>query len=222
MLRLLDKNSLYRCPIVTITDPAELEHAEQQLFHSVQSESFPSEKSNLLKSSPLSRTSKIAHFSPFVGPNGLIRASGRSKQLNVATIDVKHSVVLDGRHPMVRILLEHLYKNHCHQGVDYLRALVQQRFAVVTLRTSLRTIVSRCITCRKRRAKILTPMMSDLPRERLAFKEPPFSNTDIDCFGPSLYLSNDLQRIDGAFFLPASRLVPSFSRWSRAWTQVAA
>ena len=131
MLRLLDKNSLYRCPTVAITDPAELEHAEQRLFYIVQSELLPSEKSNLLKSSPLGRTSKIAQFSPFIGPNGLIRASGRTKQLNVATIDVKLPVVLDGC-----LLLEHLHKPHCHQGVDYVRALVLQRLAVVKLRTT--------------------------------------------------------------------------------------
>ena len=176
MLRLLDKNSLYRCPTVAITDPVELEHAEQRWFYVVQSLSLPSEKSNLLKSSPLSRTSKRAQFSPFLGQNDLIRASGRTKQLNVAIFDVKHPVDLDSRHPLMRLLLEHLHKTHCHQSVDYLRALVQQSFAVVKLRTSLRTIVSQRVTS--------TPMMSDLPRERLAFKQPPYSNTSIDYFGP--------------------------------------
>ena len=146
--------------------------------------SHSSEKNTLLKSSPLNRTSKIAQISPFSGPNGLIRASGRTKQLNEATFDVKHPVVLDGRHPLVRLLLEHQHKIHCHQGVNYLRAFVQQRFAVVKLRTILRTIVSRCITCRKRRVETLTPMMSDLPRGRLAFKKPPFSNAGVDYFGP--------------------------------------
>ena len=88
MLRLLDKNSLYRCPTVAITDPAELEHAEQRLFYIAQSESFPCGKNSLLNSSPLSRTSKIAQYSHFIGPNGLIRPTGRTKQLNVATFDV--------------------------------------------------------------------------------------------------------------------------------------
>ena len=130
-----------------------------------------------------SADSKIAQFPPFIGPNGLIRASGRTKHLSVAIFDVKLPVVLDSRHPMLRLLSEHLPKKHFHQGVDYLRALVQQRFAVVKLRTTLRTIVSRCITCLKRRAETSTPMMLDLPRERLAFEEPPFSNTGIDHFG---------------------------------------
>ena len=106
------------------------------------------------------------------------------KQLKIATFDVKHPIILDARHPLLKLLLEHLHTQHCHQGVDYLRALVQQRFAVVKLRTALRTVVSRCVVCRKRRAETLTPIMTDLPHERLAFKKPPFSNTDVDYFGP--------------------------------------
>ena len=121
---------------------------------------------------------------PFIGPNGLLRASGRTKNLDVATFDVKHPIILDARHPLIKLLLEHLHTQNCHQGGDYLRALVQQRFAVVKLKTVLRTIVSRCVVCRKRRAGTLTPIVADLPRERLAFKEPPFSNTGIDYFGP--------------------------------------
>ena len=114
---------------------------------------------------------------------GLLRASGRTNKLLIATFDVKHPIILDARHPLIKLLLEHLHTQHCHQGVDYLRALVQQRFAVIKLRTALRTIVSRCVVCHKRRAETLTPIMADLLSETLALKEPPFSNTGVDYFG---------------------------------------
>ena len=184
VLRLSPKNRDYRTITGAIMDPAELENAEQRLFYLSQAESFHVEKSSLLKSTPLSKTSNFAQFSPFIGPNGLLRASGRTKNLDVATFDVKHPILLDARHPLVRLLLEHTHVQHCHQGVDYLRALIQQRLAVVKLQATLRTIVSRCVTCCKRRAETVTPVMADLPRERLAFKEPPFSNTGVDYFGP--------------------------------------
>ena len=185
VLRLLSRNKDHKTNSCVITDPAELENSEQRLLYLTQAESFHAEKSNnLLKSTPLSKSSKIVRFSPFIGPNGLLPPSGRTRLLETATFDVKHPILLDARHPLVRLLLEHLHSQHCHQGVDYLRALVQQRFAVVKLRAVLRTIVSRCLTCRKRKAETLTPIMSDLPRERLAFKEPPFSNSGIDYFGP--------------------------------------
>ena len=184
MLRLLPKNESKRTDTGFITDPTELDNAQQRLFHLVQLESFNTEKKCVLKSLPLSKSSKIVDFSPFIGPNGLLRASGRTKQLDVASFDMKHPILLDSRHPLVRLFLENFHINQCHQGVEYLRALIQQEYAIVKLRPTLRSIVSRCITCRKRKAETLAPMISDLPRERLAYREPPFRNTGIDYFGP--------------------------------------
>ena len=152
LMRLIPKNEAYRSKTCTITDPSELENAQTKLFCLAQSESFPIEKKLLLKNSPLSRSSKLLQFSLFIGPNGLLRATGRTKQLDVSSFDAKHPVLLDSRHPVTRLFLEQLHRAHCHQSVDYLRALVQQQFAIVKLRTALRSIVQICVTCRKRRA----------------------------------------------------------------------
>ena len=184
ILRILPKFSCNRTKTGSITNPVELESAEQKLFFLVQSESFPNETKILLKSHPVSRPSIIKDFSPFIGSNGLLRAQGRTKNLEVANFDVKHPILLDSRHPAVRLFLEHLHEKHCHQGVEYLRALIQQKFAIVKLRTTLRTIQTRCVTCRKRKAETLTPIMADLPKERLAFAARPFTNTGLDYFGP--------------------------------------
>ena len=120
VLRLLSRNRDYRTNSCVITDPAELENSEQRLLYLTQAESFHAEKSNLLKSTPLSKSSKIVRFSPFIGPKGLLRSSGRTRLLETATFDVKHHVLLDARHPLVRLFLKHLHSQHCHQGVDYL------------------------------------------------------------------------------------------------------
>ena len=131
MLRLLPKNESKRTDNGFITDPAELDDARQRLFHLVQLESFDTEKKCLLKSSPFNKSSKIAEFSPFIAPNGLLRASGRTKQLDVATFEMKHPILLDSRHPLVRLFLENFHRNQCHQGVEYLRALIQKEYAIV-------------------------------------------------------------------------------------------
>ena len=173
ILRLLPKNEAYSSITGAITDPSELENAQMKLFCTTQSESFPTEKRNSLKNSPISSSSKILQFSPFIGPLGLLRATGRTKKLDVSSFDAKHPTLLDSHHPVTRLFLENFHRTHCHQGVDNLRALVQQQFAIVKLKTALRTIVLRCVTCRrKRRAEFLSSMMADLPRERLALKEP--------------------------------------------------
>ena len=97
---------------------------------------------------------------------------------------MKHPILLDSRHPLVRLYLQYLHNKHCHQGVENLRALIQQRFAIVKLRATLRSIQSKCVACRKRKAVMLNRMMADLPKERLAFGYPPFTNTVLDYFGP--------------------------------------
>ena len=97
MLRPLSKSSLYTTSTAAITDAAELEIAEQHLFFIVQTESFLKAKRNLLKFSPLGSKSKIAQFSPIIGSNNLVRAFGRTKQLQIATFDVKHPIILDAR-----------------------------------------------------------------------------------------------------------------------------
>ena len=97
-------------------------------------------------------------------------------------------MLLDSRHTAVRIFLEHLHEKQSHQGVECLGALIRQKFAIVKLRTALRTIQSRCVTCRKRKEETLTLMMADLPEERLAFASPPFTNTGLDYFSP-FYIS---------------------------------
>ena len=170
MLRLLPQNEVFRTATGSIADPMELTNAQQKLFYLTQEESFPMEKKSLLNQAPISASSKLRQFTPFVGPKGLLRATGRTEQLAASNFDAKHPILLDSRHPVVRLYLEQLHETHCHQGADYLRALVQQQLAIVKLRTALRSIVSKCVTCRKRRARTLNPIMSDLPRERLALK----------------------------------------------------
>ena len=118
-------------------------NAQKRLFYRIQQESFPVETKYLLKQSPVSNSFKISQFSPFIGPQGLLRALGRTKQLAVSIFDANHPILLDSRHPAVRLYLEQLHETHCHQGVDYLKALVQQEFAIVNLGTAVKSIVSK-------------------------------------------------------------------------------
>ena len=120
ILRISLKFSCNRTKTRAITDPVELENAEQKLFFLVQSESFTNVTENLLKSCPSSKPPTIKDFSPFIGPNALLRAQSRTKHLEVANFDVKHPILLDSRHPAVRLFPERLLEKFCHQGVEYL------------------------------------------------------------------------------------------------------
>ena len=93
------------------------------------------------------------------------------------------SAILDSRHPAVRLFLkkEHLV-NH-HEGVDFLRACIQRRYAVLKLRSALRSIKFNCVLCRKRRKNFVQLMLANLPTERLFYGSTLFFNLGMDYFG---------------------------------------
>ena len=184
LLRILPKHASYRTPDRIICNPDELRVAEAKLQFLMQLESFPVEQKLLFDGKQINKKSRIAPFSPFIGPNALIRSTGRLKRLVEADYDLKHPIILDSRHPAVKLFLLKAHLENHHEGVEFLRAFIQRRFAIIRLRPALRSIKHNCILCRKRSADTVKPMMADLPVERLSYGNPAFSNSGIDYFGP--------------------------------------
>ena len=186
VLQLLPKHAGYRNLDDSITYPTELDEAERHLQYLVQGESFETERKDLLDIIFDKRSSRIAPHSPFISPNGLIRSSGRIKRLIEVGFNVKYPIILDARHPFVKLFHEHTYVKNYHQSVEYLRSIVQENYTVLKLRSSLRSIKAHCLRCREFQLVAVTmqPIMSDLHKERLAYQYPPFTNTGVDYFGP--------------------------------------
>ncbi len=141
---------------------------------------------SLTAGSHVSKRSKLAPHVPFVGPRGLLRSRGRTKKLSELEFGTKFPILLDAKHPLVCLLLTKSHHDSFHMGVEYIRSKVNQEFCILGLRAALRSIQSRCVLCRKRRAQPLEPVMADLPAERLGYKQPCFAFTGIDYFGPLL------------------------------------
>ena len=173
LMRVHHRHKKFRTNDRSLQDPLELDIAEEKVQYLAQSESFPGIRKQLLQGKCCSRSSSLLPYSPFVGQGGL----------GVA-FDMKHPILLDARHPVVNLFLWQLHNVYHHQSVDYLRAVAQQKYAILKLRTVLRSIHSKCVFCRKRRAMTVTPLMSDLPTERLSHQSPVFWNTGVDYFGP--------------------------------------
>ena len=77
VLRLLPPHESYRTVDGSIADPVELDKAERHLQYLVQSESFNTERSDILENKSIKKSSRIAQFTPYIGPHGLIRSSVR-------------------------------------------------------------------------------------------------------------------------------------------------
>ena len=65
-----------------------------------------------------------------------------------------------------------------------MRSVLNMKYAILGLRRLVRSIESHCVTCRKRKASTIQPILSNLAVERLESKQPPFNHTGVDYFGP--------------------------------------
>ena len=134
--------------------------------------------------------------------------------------DTKHPIILDARHTLVRLLARSLHHKHFHQGLDYMRSVLNMKYAILGLRRLLRSIENQCVTCRKRKASTIQPIMSDLPVERVGYKQPPFNHTGVDYFGPLYVPVRRSTEKDGDSFLLASPPGLYTLRLYHLWTPV--
>ena len=139
---------------------------------------------DLLNIKSVKKSSRIAQFTPFIGPHDIFRSSGRLRQLVEIDFDTKHPIVLDERHTVVKLFLRHTYLKNHNRGIHYLRSKVQEHLAIFKLRFTLLSIKSNCVLCRRFLAATIQLIMADLPKESLACQSPPFTNTWVDYFGP--------------------------------------
>ena len=167
-------------PVLTVD---ELAKAEMCIWSQVQLESFPKEVLSLYSDNVVPSNSQLAPLVPFL-INGLIRARGRLRKASCLSFEQKHPVILSSKHLVVKMFLNDVHISNAHEGVEYLRSIVQQLFWILRLRSELRRIRLKCVFCTKRAPMISAPMMADLPLERLGFGNAPFAFTGIDFFGP--------------------------------------
>ena len=99
-LRLSPRYRHFRSINGKIEDPSELENAEKKLFYLSQVDSF----ANDLFATKGQNTGKLRllSYSPFIGPDNLLRSQRRVRRLSDVGYDTKHPVILDGKHPFIK------------------------------------------------------------------------------------------------------------------------
>ena len=199
ILQLNPKFNHFRGTIANIVKPSEIDNSQRMLFLLSQKEAFPSEFKLLSSEKYVKNVSPIATLSPFIDPDGLLRSIGRISRFSELEFKNKYPIILDGRHPLVKLFVAHQHNKHEHQSIDYLRSVIQIEYAILKLRSLLRNIELNCKNCRKRKLKTITPFMSDLPIERLGYRQAPFNNCGVITSDPFTYQSVRVRRNVGRF-----------------------
>ena len=82
------------------------------------------------------------------------------------------------------MLVTDLHKHHGHCGREFTLSLVLRRFWILGARRLIKSIIHKCLPCRRLTEKPCQPAMASLPADRVTPTQAAFSNTGVDFFGP--------------------------------------
>ncbi|XP_059052249.1 uncharacterized protein LOC131846848 [Achroia grisella] len=162
----------------------DMKSAELHLLRQSQAESFSLEIAALHRDEPLPKSSRIGNLSIKLSSDGLLRLDGRISATPDLCDEVKCPPILDGRNEIVHLLVQYYHIWACHGYNETVVNELRQRYWILHLRPTVRSIAARCQACRIKKASISIPPEGDLPVCRLEHHQRPFLNTGLDYFGP--------------------------------------
>ena len=174
-----------RAPIEGADDqaiPVELvDFAFNEMIRLAQQESYIKEITLLKAGKELFKSSSLLPFTPILD-NDLLRVGGRIGRFSLP-FNVRHPLIIDGRHPLTRIIAEYKHRSNFHPGVGHLLSILRQSIWPTGGRELCKKITSSCRDCHRRRFQPMHQLMADLPLLRFN-RTAPFCHTSVDMFGP--------------------------------------
>ncbi|XP_059046616.1 uncharacterized protein LOC131842114 [Achroia grisella] len=161
-----------------------LERAEILLLRHSQMQSFAIEIYLLKNNKPIQFNSRLRTLTPYLDEMGLLRVGGRLDAVMGVTSEVKCPIILDGRHAVAKLIAKKYHEKYAHGNNETIVNELRQKYWLLNLRPTIRTVASKCLFCRIRKVVPVTPRMADLPKARLAHHERAFTHCGVDLFGP--------------------------------------
>ena len=167
----------------------ELREAEKEIIKHVQQVAFSEEIKVLAKGQgkasnckAIKNSSNIYQLDPVI-KNGLLRVGGRLRRAQISE-EAKHPSILPKSHHVVTLIVNYYHHVSGHSGVERTLSLIRERYWIVNGRATVKNIIGKCYSCRKRQSPVSQQKMADLPRDRVTPSKPPFTYTGVDCLGP--------------------------------------
>ncbi|XP_071094674.1 uncharacterized protein [Haliotis cracherodii] len=168
-----------------------LKDAEVALARYVQGQHFMKEieflkgkESQIKKGRGVSKSSSLYKLDPFI-EDGIIRVGGRLQRAEIPH-DSKHPVVLPKTSPLSKLLIKDAHTAVGHMGKNAILTYLRQCYWILGAGAVIKSLVSKCVICKKYQSPTGQQQMADLPDDRLQPDKPPFSHVGMDFFGPFL------------------------------------
>ncbi|XP_072014786.1 uncharacterized protein [Amphiura filiformis] len=126
--------------------------------------------------------SKLTNLDPQV-MDGMVRVGGRLKNAKIPQ-NAKHQLIIPKDHHIATLIVRHIHGEIHHQGSNHVLAELRQKYWIVKARAKVKSVLGKCIICRKHRMPVSKQKMADLPAYRVKSDDPAFTVTGLDYFGP--------------------------------------
>ena len=114
--------------------------------------------------------------------DNVIRAKGRLIHSELP-LDAQTPLFLPNRSRLVELIVQHIHRKHNHCGLSQTLSVYRQTFWSPKIHSRLKSIILRCVTCRRQRARtIAKPAPPLVPAERVQW-QCPFSTVGVDHTG---------------------------------------
>ena len=162
-----------------------INEAENAIWRIIQNSYFHSTLLSLKTKNLIPKNDRLIKLNPFIDNSGLLRVGGRLEN-STAPFETKHPLIIPNNHHLSKVLINHIHITFGHSGRETVLSQLRLKYWMVGASTTVKQVLSKCIICRKNQGRACDQIMADLPKERLDFDKPIFSNVGIDVFGPFL------------------------------------
>lgn len=166
----------------------ELRKSTELLTRLSQLESFPEEYKLLVNKQQLKSKHHLSKYNLFTDENDIMRVGGRIGYSQYFSYDKKHPILITSKHRFTQLLFQHKHKQLLHAAPQALLFELHDTWWPVGGRNLARKVFYDCVVCRRVRGRTLSPLMGNLPQERIT-PTYPYLISGVDYAGPVFILN---------------------------------
>ena len=157
--------------------------AEVEIIRWCQQLHFKEEISRTMAKERVPTSSKLAAFNLFMDQAGLLRAETRLTKGPFYTYDEKNPIIVPGESRLAKLLVADAHRVNAHFGVNNVLTQLRRRFWITRGRQIVKSLLQRCVTCRRKHGSPASQIEAPLPACR-ADLQIPFRAAGLDYCGP--------------------------------------